>query len=126
MTSTCATLLLIKMLDELRSDSRRHARDMILSVTSMSTTVWALTSVARFTMFGNDVGDGSIIWKRFRSNFQDSDAIIQELFSESSARNDDLQIPRHQRNLLHLLFFNLQACLSVTRCSHWVYILWTF
>ena len=54
------------MLDELRSESRRHARDMILSVRGMSTTVWALTSVARFTMFGGDVGDGSIIWKRFQ------------------------------------------------------------
>ena len=54
-------MLFVKMLDELRSESRRHARDMILSVEGMSTTVWALTSVARVTMFGGDVGDGSII-----------------------------------------------------------------
>ena len=42
----------------------------IPSVEGMSTTVWALTSVSRFTMFGGDVGDGSFIWKRFRSKLK--------------------------------------------------------
>lgn len=49
-------LLLIKTLDELRPESRRHARDMIhFSVAGVATSVYALTGVAGYVMFGGEV-----------------------------------------------------------------------
>ena len=54
---TWATLLLVKMLDELRPESRRNARGMILGVRVVSTTVLALTGVGGFSMFSGDMGD---------------------------------------------------------------------